>query len=706
MAYTQPTEGDDIIEGDDTSELIDALGGNDVIDARAGDDTLIGGAGNDSLDGGGGSDVLRGGIGDDTYTSVFPEDTVIEAAGEGFDEIEFLAGWPQDPDVVVQIPLHTERFALWSSFDGITVQGNAQDNIILGNHISDESIWGGAGNDTIQGDFALHEDSADADFPGDDVLHGGDGDDLIWGDQGQLGGFPGNDLLFGDAGNDTLHGQGGYDLLTGGDGSDLLTGGEWMAGGAGDDVYLLARGSGTATIAETAAAGEANALRFGPGVLPGEVDMWRAGNDLVFDIAGYQSSLWAVQDYFSASRPPIARAEFEDGTVWEAAQFAAAPAGAPIGNLTIRGTADNDALQGGPRNDTIDGRNGWDHILGLDGDDLLRGGKGDDVIHGGSGRDALVGGDGYDFLDGGLGQDRMTGGPGDDTMVVDHALDRVVEKTRNGTDTVQSYIDYTLGNNLENLTLIGGTARLGIGNRLDNVLTGNDLGNELRGLGGNDVLDGGPGIDTLVGGPGDDTLFVDEPGDVVVELAGEGRDQVQARSDYELGANVEDLLLLTPARGIGNSVANVIVGSQSNDYIDGRGGIDTVDGHAGNDVIVMDHADEQISGGAGRFTDTLQLQAGLTLLDLTGRAGVSLLSLERIVLTNGEATTLVVSGEDVVALNPRDRQLYISGEAGDTVELRGEWRPVAEPLPGYNSYLAPDLGVVLVGVAVQVVQEA
>ena len=59
---------------------------------------------------------------------------------------------------------------------------------------------------------------------------------------------------------------------------------------------------------------------------------------------------------------------------------------------------------------------------------------------------------------------------------------------------------YTLGANVENLTLTGTAAINGTGNALDNILTGNTAANMLSGNAGNDTLDGASGADTLVGG--------------------------------------------------------------------------------------------------------------------------------------------------------------------------------------------------------------
>ena len=162
-------------------------------------------------------------------------------------------------------------------------------------------------------------------------------------------------------------------------------------------------------------------------------------------------------------------------------------------------------------------------LTGTERDDVLIGARGDDILSGLGGNDLLQGGEGHDQLDGGIGADTMAGGIGNDTYVVENIFDVVTEVPNEGTDTVESTLPvYTLGANLENLTLIGVRPSAGIGNGLNNTMLGNDGANLLFGGSGNDVLQGGAGSDALDGGAGADTLIGGIGSDVLA--GGSGND--------------------------------------------------------------------------------------------------------------------------------------------------------------------------------------
>jgi Ca2+-binding RTX toxin-like protein len=117
---------------------------------------------------------------------------------------------------------------------------------------------------------------------------------------------------------------------------------------------------------------------------------------------------------------------------------------------------------------------------------------------------------GNDTLDGAGGTDNLRGGLGDDTYILRvDTLDTIVESAGAGTgfDTVLTAFSYTLGANLEGLTLTGSGNTSGTGNASTNTMHGNTGNNGLFAQDGADALYGWDGNDTLSGGNGADHLF-------------------------------------------------------------------------------------------------------------------------------------------------------------------------------------------------------
>jgi Ca2+-binding RTX toxin-like protein len=162
------------------------------------------------------------------------------------------------------------------------------------------------------------------------------------------------------------------------------------------------------------------------------------------------------------------------------------------------------------------------------------------------------------------------------------------------------------------------------GTAADDILDGTASGDTIAGLAGDDMIDGGAGADKLVGGTGDDRFVVDDGGDVIAELLGEGFDTVESSIDHTLGANVERLTLVGSAAldGTGNALDNAIYGNEAanllrgldgNDNLFGRPGDDRLEGGAGNDLLRGGSGRDVLVGGAGsdRFDWDSSTEAGI-----------------------------------------------------------------------------------------------
>ncbi|MEP7005168.1 MAG: FG-GAP-like repeat-containing protein [Sphingomonas bacterium] len=270
----------------------------------------------------------------------------------------------------------------------------------------------------------------------------------------------------------------------------------------------------------------------------------------------------------------------------------AAPPGEPFATAkddTIFANGGNDTAYGGSGNDGMFGGTGNDLLGGDDGNDLLEGEDGNDTLYGGAGTDVLRGGAGHDFILGDAGDDLLDGGADDDELW-----------------------GFT-GND----SLVGGS--------------GND---KLYGEAGNDRLDGQGGADSMTGGPGDDIYFVDNVGDTITELPGEGTDTVMSNVNFTLvdSAAIETITTFDPAgiaainltgngssnRIVGNAGSNVLVGNGGDDQLEGNAGSDTLNGGVGTDTVSGGAGIDLLTGGAGNdlFLDTKSGLNGDTIADL------------------------------------------------------------------------------------------
>jgi len=300
---------------------------------------------------------------------------------------------------------------------------------------------------------------------------------------------------------------------------------------------------------------------------------------------------------------------------------------------------------------------------------------GNDSITGSSLGDKLLGYGGNDTLNGGAGADTLAGGVGNDTYFVDSTGDVVGEATGQGTDTVFSSVNFSLATlsalgvgSLENLTLTG-TAVTGIGNELNNYLTGNALDNTLIGGLGSDTLDGGAGNDKLIGGAGNDSYLV-ATGDQIVEGAGGGTDLVLALGNFTLPSNLDNLTLggADDINGTGNELVNLIRGNSGSNVVDGGSGNDILEGGAGNDTYIVDSPGDKVNdvgGGIDVINASVSYSIALTPtidnLTLTGVLNIN---------ATGNSGNNVLTGNiaDNVFVGGAGNDAFVGGGGNDTVD--------------------------------------
>jgi Ca2+-binding RTX toxin-like protein len=291
--------------------------------------------------------------------------------------------------------------------------------------------------------------------------------------------------------------------------------------------------------------------------------------------------------------------------------------------------------------ENVSGGNGSDTISGNAVSNLFDGSGDDDELNGRGENDSLFGGLGFDTLDGGVGDDLLHGGQNDDIYIVDSPGDVVVEEDSDintgGLDKVQSSISYTLGDRIEDLTLIGEAVINGTGNSLDNYIIGNDKFNVLIGEVGEDTLEGLDGDDVLDGGADNDILI----GGSLNETSG---------SDRLEGGSGNDIL--NPGRG--------------NDTLDGGAGIDKL--IASGDFFIFDLRDTFLriddTPGHTLETDTL---ANIETAEFTGGEGTNHLYAH--FYTKGSVSLFGLGGQDTL-LGGTGRDKLDGGTGNDALSGR------------------------------------
>jgi Ca2+-binding RTX toxin-like protein len=680
--------------GNDLANIIIGNAANNLIFGHGGNDTLYGGAGNDGLAGHDGHDRLYGGAGNDTYyldgddpvPNGVDYDTIVEAAGSGYDTAYVTTDSVGHYDMADNL-----EYAVIVDEGQFDLNGNDIDNRLDGN--ADQNYLSGyAGNDDLYG------------LGGEDRLFGGDGADLLIGGDG-------HDRLYGGAGSDVYHLDGNDPVPNGVDYDTIVE----AADGGYDIAFVLTDSLGYYTLADNLE--EADIADEGQFYLYGNaIDNLLVGND---DINGLYGHAGDDALYGRGGEDTLSG----DG-----------------GADTLDGGASHDRLYGGAGNDIyylydltlIDDVSGWEYdavneavgegtdtvfvaslgnaryyvdanienvqVTGTGNLDVI-GNDLDNSLVGNAGGNLFYGQGGNDTLNGGAGIDTLYGGGGDDTFVVDSNGDMVRENTGEGYDRVLASASFGLYATAE-IELLrtaddAGTAAIALsGNDFAQTIVGNAGANFITGDGGDDTLNGGAGADTLYGGAGNDTYVVDNAGDIVNEnIAGSsGFDRVNSsvsinmvdgahfRGDIEMG-----VLLGTANLSVrGNALNNLLYGNSGNNVVNGAGGADIMRGRGGNDIYYVNNAadivDESIAGSNG--FDRVQAAVSINLSDgghfrgavemgvLVGAANLNIAgnALNNVLYGNSGNNIVNGAGGNDVMRGMAGNDTYIVANAGDVVD--------------------------------------
>ncbi|MBE9197187.1 M10 family metallopeptidase C-terminal domain-containing protein [Synechocystis sp. LEGE 06083] len=413
--------------------LIGTLG-DDSIFGDAGTDILVGLTGDDLLDGGTGADTMFGGFGDDTYIVDNTGDLVGEWLDtDGTDLVESsvtyslngstfslpgISGLANNTAAALPViglgpvdyalylgltlldltPQFIENLTLTGT-DNINGEGNALDNVIIGND-ENNVLTGLGGNDTIYG------------MGGDDTISGGDGDDSILGGDGNdsISGGDGNDFLNGNVGDDFLNGNVGDDTVRGGKGNDTVRGGkgndslygdlgddsvfgdldnDTLFGGQGNDTMDGGDDYDTAHYGDLEDSGDQAITLKGTGDLSLTVEKGALGTDTLLNI-----------------EEVIANGGADNNTI----DFSGAvsPVNVDLSAETLSSPNETDPTF------SLAKVINFDDVIGTSGNDSITGDAQDNILRGGGGKDTIFGGDGNDFISGGAEKDLLTGGSDND----------------------------------------------------------------------------------------------------------------------------------------------------------------------------------------------------------------------------------------------------------------------------------------------------
>ena len=228
--------------------------------------------------------------------------------------------------------------------------------------------------------------------------------------------------------------------------------------------------------------------------------------------------------------------------------------------------------------------------------------------------------------------------------------------------------------------------------------------------GGNDILIGDLGADAMTGGTGNDVYYVDDNGDTIVEIVGQGRDVAYTLLSYTLAAGVSIDVLSAHSNTsqyfldltgneldnelVANLGDNVLTGNDGNDVLDARAGFDTLVGGAGNDLLLGGADQDDMTGGTGDDSYGVD-DANDVLHEATGEGNDRVIASISYVLATGleieTVETSSPSGTAMIDLTGNEFGQRMTGNDGDNRLLGGNGADILTGRDG-NDALAGEGG--------------
>ena len=213
------------------------------------------------------------------------------------------------------------------------------------------------------------------------------------------------------------------------------------------------------------------------------------------------------------------------------------------------------------------------------------------------------------------------------------------------------------GNDKDNVLTGGAAADTVSGSTGNDKIAGNAGNDSLSGSDGNDTLSGGAGKDKLLGGSGNDSLNGGNDADTLSGEAGKDTLLGGKGNDYLTGGDEADSL----DGGAGN---DKLLGDAGNDILKGNTGNDKLLGGAGNDSLYGGAGNDTFSGGDGN--DLFVYESGNDVItDYASGDKVSLGGAITKSAVKGSSVVLTINQNTLTLKNAKGKQLTLINTAGN-----------------------------------------